>query len=137
VLREVRVGDVVVKNRPYVAFERQTSAADVVRNVAGSAWQDTFPVLSSEGQVVGIITTEILRTIAQEPSIAELAIADDMMVPPALVHDSDDVSSALEILVRQEAREVVVIDDDERIVGFLDETEITRLYHASTHSASA
>jgi CIC family chloride channel protein len=137
VLGEVRVGDVVVRDRPYVTFERQTSAAEVIRDVARSAWQDSFPVLSSDGKVIGIITSEILRTIAQEPGILELAIAHDMMGPPVLVHDSDDVRSALEILVRHEAREVVVIDDDERIVGFLDETEITRLYHASTRPAVA
>jgi CIC family chloride channel protein len=131
VLRDVRVGDVVVKDRPYVAFERQTSAADVIRQVAGSPWQHTFPILSPDGKVVGVVTSEILRTVAQEPSIADLTIADDMMVAAALVHDSDDVSSALEILARHEVREVVVIDDDERIVGLLDETQITRLYQAS------
>jgi CIC family chloride channel protein len=137
VLQEIRVGEVVIKNRPYVAFQQSTSAAEVIGAVTHSTWQDTFPILSAHGKLVGVITSEILRTIAQEPSIAELAIADDMMVPPAVVHDSDDVSSALEILVRQGTREVVVVDDDERIVGFLDENEITRLYHASTRSPSA
>lgn len=137
VLREVRVGDVVVRDRPYVAFRRTTSAADVIRDVAESARQDTFPILSTDGEVLGVITSEILRAIAQEPTIADLAIADDMMMPPAVVHDSDDVSSALEMLVQQGTREVVVVDDDEHIVGFLDETEITRLYHASTRAVGA
>jgi hypothetical protein len=59
------------------------------------------------------------------------------MGPPAVVHDSDDVSSALEILVQQGTREVVVVDYEERIVGFLDENEITRLYHVPTRSLGA
>jgi CIC family chloride channel protein len=94
-------------------------------------------VLSDDQKVVGVITIEILRTIAQDPSIAELTIADDMMLPPVVVHDDDDVSSALEVLLRHRSREVVVVDEDGRIVGFLDEADITRLYRRSTHAPAA
>jgi CBS domain-containing protein len=83
---------------------------------------------------VGVITAEILRTVAQEPSVANLAIAHDMMVAPAIVQDSADVSSALELLLVHGAREVIVVDDRGGIVGFLDEHEITRLYLSSIHA---
>ena len=136
VLRDLHVADVVVKGRPYVSFRRQTPATEVVRCVADGGWQDVFPVLSEDQKVVGIVTTEVLRLVAQEPGIIELAIADDMMLPPVVVHETDDVSSALGVLLRHDAREVVVIDEEGRVVGFLDEAEITRLYHASTHAAA-
>jgi CIC family chloride channel protein len=137
VLRGVRVGDVVVKHRPYVSFLQQTPAVEVVRRVAAGGWQDVFPVLSEDRRVVGIITTEILRSVAQEPSIAELTIADDMMLPPAIVEESDDVSFALNVLLRHDAHELVVVDEEHRVVGFLDEADITRLYQASTQSPAA
>ncbi len=132
-LRDVRVTDILVKHRPYVFFRRQTPAVEVVRRVAAGGWQDVFPVLSEDQTVVGTIHTAVLRTVAEEPSIAQLAIADDMMLAPVIVHDTDEVSSALEILLRHDAREVVVVDDEGHVVGFLDEAEITRLYHSSTH----
>jgi CIC family chloride channel protein len=134
VLSDIRVGEVVIRNRPYVTFRRDTSAREVVVHVAAGGWQDVFPILSNDGKVVGVITAEILRTVAQEPGIAEIAIADDLMVAPVVVQDSQDVSTALEVLLRHNAREVVVVDDNTRIVGFLDEAEITGLYHASTHA---
>jgi chloride channel protein, CIC family len=137
VLRDVRVGDVVVKDRPYVSFRESTPASEVVRDVAAAEWQDVFPVLSADGKVIGIVTTEILRTAAQEPTFAGLAIAHDMMLPPVVVQDVDDVSRALELLFVHGLREVVVVDDQARIVGFLDERDITRLYHASTHTEEA
>ena len=133
VLRDVRVTDILVKHRPYVFFRRQTPAVEVVRRVAAGGWQDVFPVLSEDQTVIGTIHSAVLRTIAEEPSIAQLAIADDMMLAPVIVHDTDEVSSALEILLRHDAREVVVVDDEGHVVGFLDEAEITRLYHSSTH----
>jgi CIC family chloride channel protein len=136
VLGELRVGDVMVRDRPYVGFRQNTSAREVIDRIAGGGWQDVFPVLSSDGKVVGVITTEILRTTTQEPHLAAIAIADDLMSPPILVQETDDVGTALEMLLRHNAREVIVVDDSARIVGFLDEAEVTRLYHASTHVES-
>jgi CIC family chloride channel protein len=133
VLRETRVSEVLVKDRPYAVFREGTPAADVVREVAAAQWQDVFPVLSPEGKVVGVITTDILRTVAQEPGITPLAIAHDMMLAPIVVHDSADVTSALEVLLLHNARDVVVVDDDGQVVGFLDVAEITRLYLDATH----
>jgi chloride channel protein, CIC family len=134
VLRDIRVGDVLVKGRPYAVFQATAPATEVIHEVAGAQWQDVFPVISSNGAVVGVITSDILRTIVQEPSIAEWAIAHDMMLAPVIVHDSADVSSALEVLLSHSAREVVIVDDDGHIVGFLDEAEISRLHHRSTHA---
>ena len=58
----MRVGDVIVKDRPYVTFDATTPAREVVQKVAGSAWQDMFPVLSPEGSVIGVVSSEILRS---------------------------------------------------------------------------
>src|SRR5262249_6132256 len=45
VLKSFKVGDVVIRDRPYVTFTRKTPATQVIRDVAESAWQDAFPVL--------------------------------------------------------------------------------------------
>jgi CIC family chloride channel protein len=136
VLRDIRVGDVLVKDRPFVVFARATPAVEVIHRVASGGWQDVFPVLSDDKSVVGVITTEILRTVMQEPEISAFAIADDLMVPPIVVGEGEDVNAALELLLLHGARELVVVDDEGRIVGFLDEAEITRLYREATHGAS-
>ena len=99
VLRDIRVGDVLVKDRPFVVFARDTPAAEVVQRVAGGGWQDVFPVLSADQNVVGVITTEVLRTVMQEPEIAAIAIADDLMAPPIVVGEGEDVNAALELLL--------------------------------------
>ncbi len=132
VLRDVRVGDAIAKDRPYTAFERRTSAEDVIRRVALGGWQDVFPVLSSDGKVVGVITSDLLRMTAQEPEIARIAIADDLMQPPVVVEEGADVGAALDIILLHGIRELVVVDEEDRVVGFLDEAEITQLYRAAT-----
>lgn len=135
VLRGVRVTDVVVRDRPYVTVSETTPARDVVQRVASNAWQDAFPVLSAEGKVVGVISSEILRTMAAEPEVGALTIAHDLMVAPVTVRDTDDLHTALEAILEHAVRELLVVDEAGRIVGFLDEAEITKVYHSATVKA--
>ena len=55
-----------------------------------------------------------------------------MMVAPSSVLDTDDLHTALDRILKHGVRELLVLDEAGRIVGFLDEAEITRVYHAAT-----
>jgi CIC family chloride channel protein len=132
VLRGMRVGDVLVRDRPYAMFTTRSPALEVIQKAAAMAWQDVFPVLDESGKLVGIVISEVLRTMAANPDLGSLAIAHDLMVPPVSVKDSDDLHRALEVILEHGLREIVVVDDQARIVGFLDEAEITRVYRDAT-----
>jgi CIC family chloride channel protein len=136
VLRGIRVRD-VIKDRPYVTFEAREPARSVFTKVAESAWQDMFPVLDATGAVCGVISSDVLRTVVAEPEVGAMAIADDLMVAPITVVDSDDLHVALETILKHGVRELLVVDADGRIVGFLDEAEITTVYHAATAAPPA
>jgi CIC family chloride channel protein len=132
VLRGVKVGEVVLRDRPYVSFTRKTPASDVLRDIAASGWQDAFPVLGEDGTLAGIISADILRTMATDPEVAGLTLADDLMTAPSSVRDTDDLHVALEQILAHNVRELLVVDEGGRIVGFLDEADITRVYHSAT-----
>lgn len=132
VLRGVRVADVVVRDRPYATLSAKMTAKEVIDRVASNAWQDAFPVLSADGMVVGVVTSEILRTMAADPDVGAVTIAHDMMSAPSSVRDTDDLHTALDRILKHGVRELLVLDESGRIVGFLDEAEITRVYHAAT-----
>ncbi|MGD0675938.1 MAG: chloride channel protein [Polyangiaceae bacterium] len=132
VLTGVRVSDVVVRDRPYATLATRTPAAEVIQKAASSAWQDVFPVLDDHGKLVGIVLSDVLRTVAANPDIGEFAIAHDLMVPPVCVNTTDNLQRALEAILEHGLREIVVVDAQGRIVGFLDEAEITRVYHRAT-----
>jgi CIC family chloride channel protein len=132
VLTGVRVGDVFVHNRPYETFTTRTPARDVIQTAAAATWQDVFPVLDEQGKLVGIVLSDVLRTMAANPDIGDLAIAHDLMMPPVSVKESDDLQRALRAILEHGLREIIVVGDGDRIVGFLDEAEITRVYHEAT-----
>ncbi|WP_437673140.1 chloride channel protein [Sorangium sp. So ce131] len=132
VLRSIRVADVVIQGRPFVSFEARTPASSVVERIAACEWQDTFPVLSEDGKVIGTVDVEILRTTATAPELSGFAIAHDLMTTPASVSETDDLHRALQVLLDHGVRELLVTDGDGKIVGFLDESDVTRAYHEAT-----
>lgn len=132
VLRELRVDAVLVRDRAVTSFRRDTPATDVVREVASSEWQQTFPVLDGEGKLVGVVTSDVLRTIAIEPEFTTVALAHDMMAEPVGVRVTEDLHRALELMLASGMRELVVVDEDQRVVGILDEAEVTAAYLAAT-----
>jgi len=67
----------------------------------------------------------------QEPELSRITIADDLMMTPIVVGEGDDVNVAVELLLLHAVREIVVVDDEGRVVGFLDEAEITQLYRTA------
>jgi CIC family chloride channel protein len=134
VLTGIRVQDVVVRDRPYDSFETRTPAREVIQRAAATAWQDVFPVLDPSGKVVGMVLSDVLRTMAANPDLGELAIAHDLMVPPVSVPDTADLQRALKTILEHGLREIMIVGEGGRIVGFLDEAEITRVYHEATAS---
>jgi CIC family chloride channel protein len=119
----------ILRNRPYATFYPETTGDEILAKMAECAWQDAFPVLSHTHKLIGIVTSDVLRTLAAEPTIASMTLAHDLMMPPLSIPDSDDVHTALEAMLDHGMRELPVTDDTGAIVGFVDEAEIHRVYH--------
>jgi CIC family chloride channel protein len=134
VLKSVHVADVMVRASDFVAFERHASTADIIRGIATSEWQDAFPVLA-QGKLQGVINAEVLRTIAADPDLRGVAIAHDLMQPLLMLRETDDLQMALDMILTHGVRELVVVDANHHVIGFLDEAEIARAYRADGNAA--
>jgi CIC family chloride channel protein len=129
VLRNVSVADVMLRTADFVAFERNAPASEVTRKIAASEWQDAFPVLVLR-KLKGIISADVLRTMTADPDLRSVAIADDMMQPPIVLRETDTLQAALDMMLSNGMRELVVVDGNDEVIGFLDEAEIARVYRA-------
>ena len=136
VLKDVRVADVMVMARDFISFQRNTSAAEVLTGIASSDWQDAFPVLE-HGKLVGVISAEIVRTLASDADARAVAIADDMMEEVYSLRESDSLQVALDMILLNGVRELLVVDGAGSVIGFLDQTEISRAYVGDSGVASA
>ena len=73
VLRGVPIRDILALDRPYVTFDPETRGDEIVAKIAQSEWQDAFPVLSHDRKLVGVVSSDVLRTLAAEPALAPAA----------------------------------------------------------------
>jgi CIC family chloride channel protein len=135
ILKGVRVADIVVRGRQWVAFERNAPAAEVIQRIARSEEQDAFPVLGTDGSLVGVISADVLRTFAAEPHVSTFALADDMMSPPLFALERDELNVALERMLINSVRELIVTNESGHVIGLLDEAEITAVYLSATGKA--
>ncbi|NUO53757.1 MAG: chloride channel protein [Polyangiaceae bacterium] len=131
VLRAVSIRDVVVPSRPFESLERNTPGPEVLRRISASTWQDVFPVLEGR-KLVGVVTSDVVRTLATSPELEHVAIAEDFMHPPVSVREDADLHAALAAMLDNGLREIIVVDSNGSIVGFLDESEVGAVYHKVT-----
>src|SRR5207302_4017395 len=106
----------------------RTRASEIVRRVPSEGWQDTFPVLDEAGALQGLITSDLLRLLTADADALGWAIAVDVMQAPASVRADDDLRAAAKKMLDHGLREIPVLDDSGRIVGFLDEAETAKAY---------
>lgn len=126
--KATRATDLVARDRPYTSFLPNTPAATMLAEVSESTWQDVFPVVAEDGTLRGLVSADALRVFAGERGEVTWAVAADVMQPPVMIGPEDDLRRATEKLLRNHLRELPVVDADGRILGFLDETEITRVH---------
>jgi CIC family chloride channel protein len=127
-LRRLRVREVYRRGIVMTLQPTTPLGAIVTTVMEAPTWQDSFPVLDEGGKLVGLVSGDVLRSVGTAQSEDLLIIAADVMVEPVQVGPEDDLHTALVRILDSELRELPVIEGD-RVVGVLDESQITRAYH--------
>jgi CIC family chloride channel protein len=125
---QLKVADVVDRNRPHRRFALAAPAREIADTIAGAAEQDAFPVLDDAGSLRGIIGAQTLRYLMGEGHDAEFLVAADLMQPPIALALEQSLMAASEQLVKSGLRELPVLDGAGAIVGFLEESQAMRAY---------
>ena len=136
-LQSIRVSDLAARSGPYATFAPATPASEMLIKASDIAWQDVFPVIDAGGVLRGLVSADSLRLLAADREGTAWAVAADLMTPPVTVTPADHLRCAAERLVSNGLRELPVVAGDGRIVGFIDEAEIARVYLQAAARAEA
>ena len=130
-LEELKL-DKLVRGRTFASLAPASQASEMILVRVENAAQSAFPVLDPEGRLLGVVTFKDLVMLESEPTLNGLVNAADLMRPPISVRAEDELRTALELMRAEGVREVPVLDEQERFVGFIDEAAIAKAYmHAS------
>jgi CIC family chloride channel protein len=132
-LTPLKVRDLVTVADGCRTFQRDTGMTDMVRALSATTWQATFPVMDAGGAMIGMVGGASIGILASAQELQLLTVAADLMQPPVQVRMNDDVRRAAELLLESGLRQLPVVGDDGAgaIVGFIDQSAITRAYLAS------
>ena len=128
ILRSVQVGNLMIKPGEYTTFAANTPLSEMARAMAQATWQEAFPVRDGEGHLVGVVGASSIGMLSPEPDLHALAVAADLLQARAFLQPADDVRRALDVFLSSDLRQLPVVGPDDQIVGFLDESAVTRTY---------
>jgi CIC family chloride channel protein len=132
-LEGLRLEQLLVHDPSHLTFTPATHARELL---SAKGAQDVFPVVDAAGKLVGIVTAEEIEMLQDEPELELLVNAADLMRPPVAVKPTDDLHTALELMLANGIRRIPVVDDAGKVQGFVDEAAIARAYlHSRTSHA--
>ncbi len=94
---------------------------------------DALPVLSSEGKLLGVVSAvDLEREISgrEDSDGTPPATADDVAREAVSVRAGDSLEAAILRLAGTDDEALPVVDDDERLMGWLTHRGVLRAYHA-------
>ncbi len=135
VLKGLRVQELMESSRPFISLKPQTPASEMLHHIGEDAWQQVFPVVDDAGKPVGLVSSEALGLLAVEQQDTAWLMAADIMQPLAALSSTDNVRTATELMLASSLHELPVIDNEQRIVGFLNEKQIAQAYLRAANRA--
>ena len=134
-LERLRLRGLPVTGRDRACVQATGRASDLL-TTALPPGQHVFPVLDGSTKIVGLVTSDDLAILEAEPSLTTLITASDIMRPLASVKMNDTLAVALQLMRSERLPELPVLDDEGRILGFVDESTIASAYLQESHPRS-
>jgi len=125
---KIQAGELLKLGRRVVTVRPDDSADEVLHAMADAPEQPIFPVVDEIGVLCGLVTSGAsTRTIAAADD-ASWAIAADLMVAPVSVAASTPLVDIARVMIGADLRAVPVTDPEGRILGLIDEHDVSRAY---------
>ncbi len=131
ILEGIHVADVYRKNQKLV-FVPESMTLDEIVHVLAKTHQHYFPVVNEEQKMVGIFSSDDVRSYLYDETIWKLAVARDVMVTKIVsVVPEDDLNTALRRFTALNLDELPVLDpnDSGKLLGMLRRKETIAAYN--------
>lgn len=131
VLEGLKVEDVYRRDRKLVFIPEGMSLDAIVHQLAHTS-QNYFPVVDSQGKMVGIFSADDVRAYLYDETIWRLAVARDIMISKIVsVVPADDLNTALQRFTALNLDELPVLDPATpgRLLGMLRRKETIAAYN--------
>jgi CBS domain-containing protein len=123
----------------FPTLQPEDSLATVMSRLAAESYP-VLPVTNADGRLLGVVSLEEVHLASQSPHIQSLVIAEDLMRSDIIPLRPDDrLDQALEMFVDSGLMVLPVVDGtpEQRVVGLVNRSDLSRLYLRSVQGATA
>jgi CIC family chloride channel protein len=130
VLPMVKKVQLIPQEMPFVEF----------RHYFSTTTQHYFPVMDSQGRMVGIFSINDVRGVLFSPEIEHLVVMNDIGTSEIIVvTPSEDLNSVLKKFTAKNLDSLPVVEEDDhgRLIGMLNRREVIAFYNSAVEQAKS
>ena len=127
VLTLMNVGSVIETD--FIAVRPDMSLGDVVKEAIAKSSRSMFPVVNTEGVLLGIVLVDNIRNIMFRPELYErFRVSRFMVSPPARILNDMPMEKIMHIFDDTKAWNLPVVDTEGKYIGFVSKSKIFNAY---------
>lgn len=127
VLTLMNVGSLIETD--FIAVRPDMSLGDVVKEAIAKSSRSMFPVVNTEGVLLGIVLVDNIRNIMFRPELYErFRVSRFMVSPPARIVNDMPMEKIMHIFDDTKAWNLPVVDTEGKYIGFVSKSKIFNAY---------
>ena len=127
VLTLMNVGSVIETD--FITVRPDMSLGDVVKEAIAKSSRSMFPVVNTEGVLLGIVLVDNIRNIMFRPELYErFRVSRFMVSPPARIVNDMPMEKIMHIFDDTKAWNLPVVDTEGKYIGFVSKSKIFNAY---------
>jgi len=134
-LEVLQLDTLVARTNAFACLSPRAHPSEMVRESGAHHDQKVFPVVDESRKLLGLVTFEEIALLEGEPELELIITATDVMRGPTCVRIQDDMRTVFELMRAEGLREIPVVDDENVVLGLVDEADVAQVYLRATSGA--
>ncbi len=135
ILNILKINDIIETD--FIPVYPEQTLGDLVKAVAESH-RNLFPVIDKDGHFLGVVSLDRIRKIMFKPELYDkIKVKDIMFIPPVMARTTEKASTIAEKLQKQGIFNIVLVDENNRYVGFISKANLFSKYRSLLRRFSA
>jgi CIC family chloride channel protein len=134
-LEVLRLDHLLARANQFACFAPTARPSEMLQQMSTHYEQKVFPIVNAERKLLGLVVSDEITLLQNEPGLELIVTASDIMRPAVSVDTTDDMRTVFERMRHEGLRELPVVDEAGAVIGLVDEADVAQVYLKATSGA--
>ena len=134
-LEVLRLDQLLARANQFACLTPSSHPSEMVKQMSAHHDQKVFPIVIDDAgarKLIGLVSSDEISLLQNEPELELIVTASDIMRAPVSVRAHDDMRTVFELMRAEGLRELPVVDDNDCVIGLVDEADVAQVYLKAT-----